>query len=297
MLINPKILPDVIRNQKSHFSSCLQWVGMERVTLPLTLSGGEKVEAWGDVFVNVINEEAKGIHMSRLYLIIHEIVSQRNLSVDMIREILKKFVQSQEGLSDSAKVVLRWNEMYKRQALLSEFSGWRSYPLELGGELIKDNLKIYLKFSIFYSSTCPCSSALSRQIYQQDFKKEFSGDSVSFDKVSKWLGETSVAAPHSQRSRADITLTLKNPLQSVSFIRFIDKIETDIKTVVQTAVKREDEQEFARLNGQNTMFVEDALRVMKKSMGSFKEVESFEIKTRHFESLHVHDAVGSIISG
>ncbi len=66
--------------------------------------------------------------------------------------------------------------------------------------------------------------------------------------------------------------------------------------MVQTAVKREDEQEFARLNGQNAMFVEDALRVMKKSMESFDEIESFEIKTHHFESLHVHDAVGSITS-
>lgn len=294
--MDPKLLPDIVRNQRSRFSACLQWVGMERVTLPLTLGNGERVEAQGDIFVNVIKEEAKGIHMSRLYLVLHEVVGKKTLGVDLIREILKRFVQSQEGLSNSAKVILRWNEMHKRQALLSEFSGWRSYPLELGGELVKDSFKIHLKFSIFYSSTCPCSSALSRQIYQQDFKKEFSRDSLSFDKVFKWLGNTSVAVPHSQRSRADITLILKNSIQSVSFIRFIDKVETDIKTVVQTAVKREDEQEFARLNGQNTMFVEDALRVMKKSLESFKEIESFEIKTHHFESLHVHDAVGSVTS-
>ena len=95
---------------------------------------------------------------------------------------------------------------------------------------------------------------------------------------------------------ADIKLALKNSVQSTQFIRFIDKVEKDIKTVVQTIVKREDEQEFARLNGKNAMFVEDALRVIKKSLESFEEIESFEIKTHHFESLHDHDAVGFITS-
>ncbi len=294
--MDPKTLPDIVKTQKSQFSGCLQWVGMERVTLPLTLTDGQKVEAQGDIFVNMIKENAKGIHMSRLYLALHEIVGEQVPGVNMIKEALKQFVQSQEGLSDSAKVILRWSEMHKRQALLSEFSGWRSYPLELGGELIKDRFKVHIKFSIFYSSTCPCSSALSRQIYQQDFKREFSRESLSFDRVFKWLGDTQVAAPHSQRSRADITVIPRDSTASVSFIRFIDRVETDIKTVVQTAVKREDEQEFARLNGQNTMFVEDALRVMKKSMESFEEIESFKVKTHHFESLHVHDAVGSITS-
>ena len=289
-------MPDIVKTQKSRLSGCLQWVGMERVTLPLTLTNGQKVEAQGDIFVNLTNEEAKGIHMSRLYLTIHEVVEKKVLSVDMIKGVLKKFIQSHEKLSDSAKLILRWNEMHKRQALLSEFSGWRSYPLELRGELIKDYFKIKLKFSIFYSSTCPCSSALSRQIYQEDFEKKFSEKPLNFEKVFKWLGDTQAAVPHSQRSRADITVTLKNSTSSISCIQFINKVETDIKTVVQTVVKREDEQEFARLNGQNAMFVEDALRIMKNSMESFDEIEDFEIKTHHFESLHIHDAVGSITS-
>ncbi len=185
--MDPKILPDIAKTQKSQFLGCLQWVGMERVTLPLTLANGQKVEAQGDIFVNVTNKEAKGIHMSRLYLAVHEVVEKKALGMNMVKEALKKFVQSQEKLSDSAKVILRWSEMHKRQALLSEFSGWRSYPLELEGELIKDCFKIKLKFSIFYSSTCPCSSALSRQIYQQDFKKEFSRESLNFDKVLNGL--------------------------------------------------------------------------------------------------------------
>ena len=296
MSIDSKSMPDIVKSQKSRFSSCLQWIGMEKIRLPIFLEKGDRVETQASAFVNIIKNEAKGIHMSRLYLVLYELIGQKDFTMERVRKTLRAFVKSQQGLSDSAKLTLCWTEMHRRQALLSDYSGWRSYPLELGGELIKDQLNFYLKFSVFYSSTCPCSSALSRQIYQQDFKKEFSDGKLELDKVIQWLGETPVAAPHSQRSRADIKLVLKNSVQSTRFVRFIDKVEDDIKTVVQTIVKREDEQEFARLNGKNAMFVEDALRVIKKSLESFEDIESFEVKTHHFESLHEHDAVGSITS-
>jgi GTP cyclohydrolase I len=76
----------------------------------------------------------------------------------------------------------------------------------------------------------------------------------------------------------------------------MNALEEALGTPVQTAVKREDEQEFARLNGVRSMFVEDALRTMKKTLGEFSELASFQVKTHHFESLHAHDAVGSIRS-
>ena len=47
---------------------------------------------------------------------------------------------------------------------------------------------------------------------------------------------------------------------------WIDRIESSLKTPVQAAVKREDEQEFARLNGQNLMFCEDAARRLQHEL-------------------------------
>ncbi len=86
---------------------------------------------------------------------------------------------------------------------------------------------------------------------------------------------------------------MKDSDQDIEILSFIDQLEDDLETPVQTAVKREDEQEF---NGENSMFVEDALRIMKNSLESFQQVQSFQVKTHHFESLHAHDAVGSILS-
>lgn len=291
-----KIMPDVAQSQKASFLSPLKWVGMEKVAIPLTLTSGVSAQAEADIFVNVAKEDAKGIHMSRLYLAIHDYLEQKQLSMAVVKETLKQFVDSQEGLSNSAKIVLRWQEMHQRKALLSEYSGWKTYPVELEAELVEGKYKMSLNFSLMYSSACPCSAALARQLYQQAFAKEFCEDTLSFEKVFKWLGESQIAAPHSQRSQADIQVVLKESATDFSVLDFINKIEEDLKTPVQTAVKREDEQEFARLNGENTMFVEDALRIMENSMKTFSEVFFFEIKTHHYESLHAHDAVGTITS-
>lgn len=299
MLMDPKqkkVMPDVAESQKSPVHSTLKWVGMEKVSIPLSLGDGFRVPAKADIFVNLKEPEAKGIHMSRLFLALEENFKAGKLSIERVKQTLVSFVESQKGLSNGARLVLSWEELHERKALLSDYSGWKTYPLELVAELIDGRLDINLSFSIFYSSTCPCSAALSRQLFQKEFAKEFCEDNLTYEKAFEWLGKQQVAAPHSQRSRADITLRLTEDKGDVNVLPFIDALEKELKTPVQTAVKREDEQEFARLNGENTMFVEDALRKMKLVLKRFKQIQDFEIKTHHFESLHAHDAVGVISS-
>ena len=61
--------------------------------------------------------------------------------------------------------------------------------------------------------------------------------------------------------------------------------------------KREDEQEFARLNGENLMFVEDAGRRIKNSLDKQSRFDDFWVRIEHHESLHAHDAVGVFTKG
>ncbi len=291
-----KEMPDVATSEAPELMSPLEWVGMEKVALPIVLSHGAQVLCEADIFVNLTKEDAKGIHMSRLYMDLQKGLEHQRLNIAGIKRLLKDFVDSQAGLADGAKVVLRWQELHKRKALLSNNKGWKEYPVFLDAQIVNGKMDLTLGFSVFYSSTCPCSAALARQLYQQAFAKEFCDDNLSFDKVYEWLGKSKIAAPHSQRSRADIELLMKDSDADVQVLSFIDQIEDQLATPVQSAVKREDEQEFARLNGENTMFVEDALRIMKHALEGFDSVESFRVKTHHYESLHAHDAVGSILS-
>src|SRR5690606_7337948 len=114
--------------------------------------------------------------------------------------------------------------------------------------------------------TCPCSAALARQLIQEAFQQEFANDnSVELDQIHDWLGTVQgiVATPHSQRSVAEIKVQLAEDVSEFPIKALVDGVENTLKTPVQAAVKREDEQEFARLNGQNLMFCEDAARKLK----------------------------------
>ena len=77
----------------------------------------------------------------------------------------------------------------------------------------------------------------------------------------------------------------------------INSVEEALKTPVQAAVKREDEQEFALLNGKNLMFVEDAGRRLKDALGDDSRWSDFWVRIEHHESLHAHDAVGVFTKG
>ncbi|WP_303522915.1 GTP cyclohydrolase, FolE2/MptA family, partial [Staphylococcus pasteuri_A] len=69
---------------------------------------------------------------------------------------------------------------------------------------------IELSVEVPYSSTCPCSAALSRQLIQEAFADKFGKQQVSGEAVHQWLGSSEgiVATPHSQRSIAQIKVKL-----------------------------------------------------------------------------------------
>ena len=71
----------------------------------------------------------------------------------------------------------------------------------------------------------------------------------------------------------------------------IIELENIIGTPVQAVVKRVDEQEFARLNGENLMFCEDAARRIKQYLNKTPCIVDYWLKVEHQESLHAHNAV------
>lgn len=152
---------------------------------------------------------------------------------------------------------------------------------------------VELKIDVAYSSTCPCSAALSRQLIQQQFVDDFANKSLQHADVLAWLGSTKgiVATPHSQRSNAQLQLRLDGRLDELPLIDAINDAEAALGTAVQTAVKRADEQAFALANGQNLMFCEDAARRLNLALKRSAGINAFHVRVVHAESLHAHDAV------
>ncbi|WP_028942526.1 GTP cyclohydrolase FolE2 [Pseudomonas vranovensis] len=283
-------LPDIAA-QAIHTNLPLEWVGMCNIALPVHFAG-DTLRASADAGVSLDDGTSRGIHMSRLYLALESFESEP-LSVPLLHTVLERFLDSHRGLSASAYLNLRFELLLKRPALISPLAGWKSYPVSLAAHLKDKVFHVELKVGLEYSSTCPCSAALSRQLIQQRFLNDFGNRSLSHEAVLSWLGNTQgiVATPHSQRSTATLNIRLKPEVCELPITELIDQAESALGTAVQTAVKRADEQAFALANGQNLMFCEDAARRLHITLQHLNWLTGFNLRVEHAESLHAHDAV------
>jgi GTP cyclohydrolase I len=288
--MNALTLPDIAA-QASRQAMPLDWVGMCGIAVPV-LVDGQRLSASADAGVSLDDGEARGIHMSRLYVALEKL-EDTALSPDLLRRILQEFLDSHEGLSRSASLTLRTDLMYKRPALISPLAGWKRYPIVIKARLKHSVFHVELQVEIPYSSTCPCSAALARQLIQQKFLDDFSNTNLEHAEVLAWLGSQKgiVAIPHSQRSVAILNLRLDAKLDEFPVLPLINEAEAALGTAVQTAVKRVDEQAFALANGQNLMFCEDAARRLNIALRPLPWISSLDVRVVHAESLHAHDAV------
>jgi len=296
-------MPDIANSAQAQTKGKLDRVGMSNIELPLMVQTdnfpAQQVSASAEVFVNLGDPQAKGIHMSRLYLQLDQLSTESELTLETLTALLSGFIESHTDLSTEAFVKISFDYNLRRKSLISEKRGWKAYPVIIIGRLIDGKFDFELKVDVPYSSTCPCSAALARQLIQDEFKKTYQQTTVDKDEVLAWLGSTQgiIATPHSQRSVAEIKVKLSESATNFPIIALIDLVESTLKTPVQAAVKREDEQEFARLNGQNLMFCEDAARQLQHALNQQTQFNDFWLRVNHYESLHAHDAVSITTKG
>lgn len=289
-------LPDVASTKSEHIQTTLNWVGMDQIDLPiaLSLSPSETARVFSKVncYVSLDDKHARGIHMSRLYRMLNGYADSFTLTPGIIHQMLSEMIDTHQEISQNAMVTMAFELPLERPALLSDNNGWKFYPAEIRCMQKNGSQITEIRLSVPYSSTCPCSASLSRQLLAERIRDHFGAAVIETDALMRWLksDKGSVATPHSQRSWADIKISSGQsdyfPLESI-----INTIEQSLKTPVQTAVKREDEQEFARLNGENLMFCEDAARRIKQSLMEQDDINDFWVRVEHQESLHPHNAV------
>ncbi|AIF46947.1 GTP cyclohydrolase FolE2 [Dyella japonica] len=275
----------------------LAWVGMERIATPVRIDAGGsttlQVIASVDAFVNLVRTDRRGIHMSRLYRLIDEHLGAEPISTVMLERLLRAFLQSQHGLADRARLRLRFEQPVRRMALRSGQDGWRVYPVTIEATMEHGDMDVSLAIEVTYSSTCPASAALARQVITEHFARRFpSPDPVPRDAALAWLdSEQGIAAtPHAQRSMAYVWTRLAHG-SAWDAPALIDRVEASLGTPVQAMVKREDEQAFALANGSNLMFCEDAARRIQQALETDDGIADFHIRVEHQESLHAHNAV------
>lgn len=310
MLITPESsnpnpsLPDVASAQATAVALSLNWVGMDQIDLPLHITVADNnavaVNSRVNSYVSLDNEQAKGIHMSRLYRLLNDYGRSQTFSPELVQQLLSDMIASHRELSCDASLQLQFDLPLRRRALLSDHHGWKHYPIEINSRLQDGSRVNELKVTVPYSSTCPCSASLARQLLADKIRQQFSSTgqhNIDTEQLCRWLesDDGSVATPHSQRSYAYIKVRYQHTSYFPA-IEIIDVVENALKTPLQTAVKRADEQEFARLNAANLMFCEDAARRLKQALMQQPQISDYWLKVEHQESLHAHNAVALAVA-
>jgi GTP cyclohydrolase I len=277
----------------------LKKVGIAPVDLPIVVKrrdGGEQVlQAQASLYCSLDDPHAKGLNLSRLYLIMDETIKD-HLSIDGITNALA--VMSDKLGSENAYCKLRfrypWNQkaLRSRQPLtpeeeaageymiapngekisLRKMVGHIAYNVTIEGRHMNGVTKFYLTTEYSYSSTCPCSFELAH-------------DATTM--------RDAAANAHSQRSVMTTTVEF-DPSNIIWIEDMIELHRQLIPTEVQVVVKRRDEQAFAELNGSNLLFSEDAVRIVYLGLEEWVDggrITDFSIATSHQESLHPWDAI------
>lgn len=265
----------------------INWVGMSEVQ-SMVSENGLQIPAKVDMYVNLKNG-SRGIHMSRLYMIHNEEILGKPVSIKNLFSVLKKFITSQDGLSQQAKIKISYESLVKTQSLKSETAGFRSYPVQITAEMNSDGtLQVTTRFMITYSSTCPQSAKLSKEFLKNKFQ--------THEELINWYESDHIypATPHAQRSQMTVELQTA-PAVELNISAWMASVEDVLKTTVQTAVKKADEMEFARLNAENAMFCEDAVRKVAGILDTKSNILGYRLSAEHFESLHSHNATSFMV--
>ena len=104
-LIAANEMPDVASHGLQEPHVTLDWVGMAGIHQPLLVRDGasaKQVQAKVQIYVDLGDDMAKGIHMSRLYLILDEHSETRPLSPAGLKLMLASMLESHRGPSTPA---------------------------------------------------------------------------------------------------------------------------------------------------------------------------------------------------
>lgn len=295
-------LPDVALADTPAILLPLDEVGMAGIDLPIQLDERGALmplHARAAVRVDLPEAQVKGIHMSRLYRLLDAFAAEQAVGPAALRRLLMQLTDSHQDCgSQRAYLGLDFDLMLRRSALVTAaLGGWRTYPVHVEAHWHAGDFRVETWVTVAYSSTCPCSAALSRQLIEQAFAEDFQSQAtIPIEDVMRWLRDNATTAtPHSQRSEARIGVRHAGDAEGFGLSALIDIAEVALATPVQTAVKRADEQAFAALNGRNLMYAEDAARRLAEAVS--RKHRAYSVQVTHRESLHAHDAVAAVAQG
>lgn len=202
--------------------------------------------------------EVKGTHMSRFVALLEE----HNDVIDLAN--LKKLTEQMlEKLhTHSGKISVSFPLFLKKAAPVTGIHSLLDYDVTLTAEIKNHSFSGSLKVLVPVTSLCPCSKEISQY------------------------------GAHNQRSH--VTLTLHSHNDNITIEEIIRLIEEQGSSQLYGLLKRPDEKFVTERAYDNPKFVEDIVRDVAVALRNDSRIQSFEVESENFESIHNHSAYAYI---
>ena len=258
----------------------IDFVGIQGMRLPLKIreKNGDFQEVMAEVTGTVsLDAYNRGVNLSRILRTLYK--SKDDIfDINKVEDVLRNYQKDIKTFD--AHILMNFKYRIWQDALRSvkedgtPEGGWQYYDITFDCNLdVTGEFKKIMHVHYLYSSSCPCSTALSEHAA---------------------LTRGVYGIPHSQRSVAKLSLEFDNLIWIEDVI---DMCNDALTTEVLVFCKREDEQAFAEKNGAQPKFVEDAIRYLANTLNKNPDVTDYKVICSHLESLHAHQAVAVITKG
>lgn len=258
----------------------IDFVGIQGMHLPLKIreKNGDFQEVMAEVTGTVsLDAYNRGVNLSRILRTLYK--SKDDIfDINKVEDVLRNYQRDIKTFD--AHILMNFKYRIWQDSLVSKKAdgtpegGWQYYDVTFDCNLdVSGEFKKIMHVQYLYSSSCPCSTALSEHAA---YARGLYG------------------IPHSQRSVAKLSLEFDDLIWIEDVISMCN---TALKTEVLVFCKREDEQAFAILNGSQPKFVEDAIRYIADVLNKNDDVTDYKVVCSHLESLHAHQAVAVITKG
>ncbi len=258
-----------LQNSHHNFLFALDQVGIGNLRYPLivlsTLPPFRMTTTARFRLTTSLSQQSRGINMSRLTEQL-ELARQHGLS-DRFEElsILTRSL-AQHMKQEQARLEVEYDWYYERQAPRSGRIGLNHAMARLElAYAVDHSLHVKATLEVQITTLCPCSRDIS----------EYSA--------------------HNQRGRLTMEIVPAHGLLPDNWKeRLLEVAESNASSIPYPVLKRPDEKHVTEQAYENARFVEDILRLSAADLYESDWIDSFTIHCRNEESIHQHDAVGSV---
>ena len=244
-----------VQSEKDNRGIPITNVGVCDYKIPLVINGQKTL---GDVKLGVsLDEYHKGIHMSRLCLLLNSFSNVNNLSIIGI-------LNSACDVMDSvcSQIIIKTSIYYEKQAPISGISSMLFYDICIDAQKEHDEIVTRHTLSVPITTLCPCSKAISRY------------------------------GAHNQRSIVKVTL---QDIDIVEYKTIINLIEKEVaSSELFEVLKRPDEKAVTERAYENPKFVEDVARDALICLQDRYSTKVVDIEAINHESIHNHNVFAYI---